>query len=234
MFQFRGFPSYSYVFTVWCRASIAAGFPIRISAGLWIFAPNHGFSQLVTSFIGSWCQVILPMLFLAWPCGPSWISVVFPPISGIFEPYVHRVHRGSANAPSEQKSDRTSYRFLLFGLLGIFNRPSSCSFGKKLPFIHSVNYIRIRDFACYLIRYLLEIEVFTLYFGKTFVFLPSWVAYRSWRYALASSLYHRFALFSFQGTILNVLCTFKNEQCALSTFLSKFCSGIFSSLRRSP
>ena len=67
MFQFRGFPSYSYVFTAWCRISIPAGFPIRKSAGRWIFAPNRSLSQLVTSFVGSWCQVILPTLLLAWP-----------------------------------------------------------------------------------------------------------------------------------------------------------------------
>ena len=43
------------------------GFPIRISAGRRIFAPNRSFSQLVTSFIGSQCQGILLVLFLAWP-----------------------------------------------------------------------------------------------------------------------------------------------------------------------
>ena len=67
MFQFRGFPSYSYVFTAWCQISILTGFPIRKSAGRWIFAPNRSLSQLVTSFVGSWCQVILPTLLLAWP-----------------------------------------------------------------------------------------------------------------------------------------------------------------------
>ena len=67
MFQFRGFPSYTYVFSIRCRISIPAGFPIRKSAGLWIFAPNRSLSQLVTSFVGSWCQVILPTLLLAWP-----------------------------------------------------------------------------------------------------------------------------------------------------------------------
>ena len=74
MFQFRGFPSYSYVFTVWWRISISPGFPIRISAGRWIFAPNRSFSQLVTSFFGSWCQVILPTLFIAWPL--TWFELL--------------------------------------------------------------------------------------------------------------------------------------------------------------
>ena len=43
------------------------GSPIRISAGRWIFAPIRSFSQLVTSFFGSWCQGIRRMLLFAWP-----------------------------------------------------------------------------------------------------------------------------------------------------------------------
>ena len=38
---------------------------IRISMDRWIFAPPHSFSQLITSFIGSWCLGILPTLFVA-------------------------------------------------------------------------------------------------------------------------------------------------------------------------
>ena len=45
--------------------SFHVGFPIQISAVLWIFAPPRSFSQLVTSFFGSQCQGILPVLFLA-------------------------------------------------------------------------------------------------------------------------------------------------------------------------
>ena len=67
MFQFRGFPPYSYGFTIRRQGIALPGFPIRKSAGQWIFAPNRSLSQLVTSFIGSWCQVILPTLFLTWP-----------------------------------------------------------------------------------------------------------------------------------------------------------------------
>ena len=74
MFQFRGFPPHSYVFTVRCYGIAVTGFPIRISAGLWIFAPNRSFSQLVTSFFGSWCQVILPTLFIAWPL--TWFELL--------------------------------------------------------------------------------------------------------------------------------------------------------------
>ena len=42
------------------------GFPIRKSAGQSLFAAHRSLSQLVTSFIGSWCQGIRPMLFFAW------------------------------------------------------------------------------------------------------------------------------------------------------------------------
>ena len=41
------------------------GFPIRISMSRSLFAARHGFSQLTTSFVGSWCQGIRPMLLLA-------------------------------------------------------------------------------------------------------------------------------------------------------------------------
>ena len=42
-------------------------FLIRTSMALWIFAPPHSFSQLITSFFGSQCQGILLMLLFAWP-----------------------------------------------------------------------------------------------------------------------------------------------------------------------
>ena len=38
---------------------------IRISTARWIFAPPRSFSQLITSFIGSWCLGILPTLLVA-------------------------------------------------------------------------------------------------------------------------------------------------------------------------
>ena len=41
------------------------GFPIRTSMDQRLLAAPHGFSQLTTSFFGSWCQGIHPMLFLA-------------------------------------------------------------------------------------------------------------------------------------------------------------------------
>ena len=58
LFGFRLF-SYGYM------ESFHVGFPIQKSVDLWISAPPHGFSQLVTSFFGSQCQGIHPALFLA-------------------------------------------------------------------------------------------------------------------------------------------------------------------------
>ena len=42
------------------------GFPIRTSTGQSLFPAHRGFSQVVTSFFGSWCQGIHLMLFFAW------------------------------------------------------------------------------------------------------------------------------------------------------------------------
>ena len=57
---------YSYIVTY---ALIYVGFPIRKSADRNVFAVPRSLSQLVTSFFGSWCQGILPVLFLTWPIG---------------------------------------------------------------------------------------------------------------------------------------------------------------------
>ena len=84
MFQFSGFPPYDYLFIIRYMESVHVGFPIRISAGQWIFAPHRSFSQLVTSFFGSQCQGIHPALFLlnrsdspisVWASGSSWFSL---------------------------------------------------------------------------------------------------------------------------------------------------------------
>ena len=44
---------------------LVPGFPIRTSMDQCLLTAPHGFSQLTTSFIGSWCQGILPVLLLA-------------------------------------------------------------------------------------------------------------------------------------------------------------------------
>ena len=51
---------YRYTVYFYCMSSL-----IRTSTDCWIFAPPRGFSQLITSFFGSWCLGILPMLFVA-------------------------------------------------------------------------------------------------------------------------------------------------------------------------
>ena len=66
MFQFPSFPTHSYVFTVRYLILHQVCSHIRKSTGLCLFTANRGLSQLVTSFIGSWCQGIHFMLLLAW------------------------------------------------------------------------------------------------------------------------------------------------------------------------
>ena len=44
---------------------LVPGFPIRISMDQSLLTAPHGFSQLTTSFVGSWCQGIHPALLLA-------------------------------------------------------------------------------------------------------------------------------------------------------------------------
>ena len=66
MFQFPGFPTYTYVFSIRSMVLHHGSFLIRKSVGRSLFAAYHGLSQLVTSFIGSWCQGIRLMLLFAW------------------------------------------------------------------------------------------------------------------------------------------------------------------------
>ena len=56
-FSSPGFPSINYFVHQWITFRL--GFPIRISPDRWLFAPPRSFSQLIASFIGSWCQGIL-------------------------------------------------------------------------------------------------------------------------------------------------------------------------------
>ena len=53
---------------IWFTAGyLSVGFPIRNSPDRSSFAAPRSLSQLITSFIGSWCQGIPLALFLAWP-----------------------------------------------------------------------------------------------------------------------------------------------------------------------
>ena len=65
MFQFRRFPSYTYF--IQYMIPLQVGFPIRKSPDRSLFAAPRSLSQLITSFIGSWCQGIPLALLLAWP-----------------------------------------------------------------------------------------------------------------------------------------------------------------------
>ena len=77
MFQFPEFPTYTYVFSIRFITLRYEGFPIRISTDQCSFAAPRSFSQLVTSFFGSWCQGIHLMLFFAWTFLFSWFSFFF-------------------------------------------------------------------------------------------------------------------------------------------------------------
>ena len=66
MFQFPSFPSLNYVFIKRSLILHQRGFPIRKSADRSLFAAPRSLSQLVTSFVGSWCQGIHLVLFIAW------------------------------------------------------------------------------------------------------------------------------------------------------------------------
>ena len=66
MFQFPGFPTYTYVFSIRFIVLHYEGFPIRKSADRSSFAAPRSLSQLVASFFGSWCQGIHLMLLFAW------------------------------------------------------------------------------------------------------------------------------------------------------------------------
>ena len=68
MFQFPASPSRTLCIHVQVPERLPqVGSPIRKSTSQRLFAPHRGLSQLVTSFFGSWCQGIHPMLLLAWP-----------------------------------------------------------------------------------------------------------------------------------------------------------------------
>ena len=67
MFQFRRFPTYDYLIHHMFPWLLMEGFPIRKSPDRSLFAAPRSLSQLITSFIGSWCQGIPLALLLAWP-----------------------------------------------------------------------------------------------------------------------------------------------------------------------
>ena len=66
MFQFRGFPTHTYWFSIRSMILHHGCSHIRKSADRSLFAAPRSLSQLVTSFFGSWCQGIRSVLLFAW------------------------------------------------------------------------------------------------------------------------------------------------------------------------
>ena len=66
MFQFPGFPSHTYWFSMQSTILHRVCSHIRKSADRSLYAAPRSLSQLVTSFFGSQCQGILHMLLFAW------------------------------------------------------------------------------------------------------------------------------------------------------------------------
>ena len=96
-FSSAGSPCMTILFIIQCYGIAIACFHIRTSVYLWLFAPPHSFSQLVTSFFGSWCLGILPTLLLAWPkFRTNLIFVVFVLIIFLYNqpvtPFFFRFH----------------------------------------------------------------------------------------------------------------------------------------------
>ena len=59
-------PRTAILFTARYLSIAQVGSPIRKSTDQYLFAVPRSLSQLITSFIGSWCQGIRPVLFIAW------------------------------------------------------------------------------------------------------------------------------------------------------------------------
>ena len=66
------------------------GFPIRKSVGRSLFAAHHSLSQLITSFIGSWCQGIHLTLLFAWTSCIMYLTILWFSLNclSFFELYV--------------------------------------------------------------------------------------------------------------------------------------------------
>ncbi len=68
MFQFPAYPlNKLFIHSLILGHLPQVGFPIRKSTDRKLFAPPRSLSQLVASFIGSWCQGIHPAPLKAWP-----------------------------------------------------------------------------------------------------------------------------------------------------------------------
>ena len=64
------------LFTICWQSMALPGFPIRTSADLSVCAAPRSFSQLVTSFVGSWRQGIPPAPFVACPIAIPYFRIM--------------------------------------------------------------------------------------------------------------------------------------------------------------
>ena len=76
MFQFPGFTFHKLCIHLWIHGVSHVSFLIRKSSDLWLCAPTRSLSQLITSFIGSWCQGIHHAPFVAWPIQSKFFKVL--------------------------------------------------------------------------------------------------------------------------------------------------------------
>lgn len=67
MFQFPGFTFIKLCIHFMIHGVSHVSFLIRKSSDLWLCASTRSLSQLIASFIGSWCQGIHHAPFVAWP-----------------------------------------------------------------------------------------------------------------------------------------------------------------------
>ena len=67
MFQFPGFTFIKLCIHFTIHGVSHVSFLIRKSSDLWLCASTRSLSQLIASFIGSWCQGIHHTPFVAWP-----------------------------------------------------------------------------------------------------------------------------------------------------------------------
>ena len=75
MFQFRRFPSYTYLIQYMMCDLHRTDFSIRKSADQCLLTAPRSLSQLTTSFFGSQCQGIHPALMFALPFAFDWFSL---------------------------------------------------------------------------------------------------------------------------------------------------------------
>ena len=87
-FSSGGSPHIPIWFSIWY---LTVGFPIRISPDHSLFAAPRSFSQLIASFIGSWCQGIPLALLLAW----SYLDLTNQEKSNSLVLFVIKNHAGS-------------------------------------------------------------------------------------------------------------------------------------------